>query len=402
MKQNERKYYSRLDKQIIFSDHTDSKTGQHVHTETAFADLTDDEKRGWYSGLCSNEEIEHILHIQNAQDYILKLRADAIVDSIRLTRVFTHLRRYYKEKWSLSSYFRAYEYGSVRSKMSPEHRALCEQVACGSLIESEANGLIFDSPFGICSTYSYSLRYFSKFALLALLPFEKDVPASVRMNAMRISVRTMLQREALDFIVDPRGIIPKNIAQRLQYIYVTQMEFLVGHEYSHLINGDLTRENLVERSLIHSHFKDQTDYKLINTYNSSQKQEFAADLGSLSYPLWKADEYDWLYYCTMLWFSILAIYEAVENTLFPPIGYQSHPGAKARYDNILNNAKRPTDFDEELYVKFLPERVSEWEEIMIEDASLNFDDLYNMYGSVYLAAPNTKWRGRELKDRVDY
>ncbi|MBQ0143429.1 MAG: hypothetical protein KBT06_11670 [Prevotellaceae bacterium] len=402
MKQNEHKYYSRLDEQIISSDWTDSKTGQNVHTETIFANLTDDEKRMWYSGLCSNEEIERILHVQNAQDYILKLRADAIVDSIRLTRVFTHLRHFYKNKWSLSSYFRAYEYESVKSKMSPEHRSLCEQVACGSLIESEANGLIFDSPYGICSTYSHSLQYFSKFALLALLSFDKDVPMEVRMNAMRISVRTMLQRETLDFIVDPRGIVPRSIMQRLQSIYATQMEFLVGHEYSHLINGDLTRENLVERSLIHSRFKDQTDYKLINAYNSSQRQEFAADLGSLSYPLWKADEYDWLYYCTMLWFSILAIYEAVENTIFPPIGYQSHPGAKARYNNILTNAKRPTNFDEYFYFESLPERVSDWEELMIEDASLNFDELYNMYGSVYLAAPNTEWRGRQLIDRVDY
>ena len=27
---------------------------------------------------------------------------------------------------------------------------------------------------------------------------------------------------------------------------------------------------------------------------------------------------------------------------------------------------------------------------------------YEMYGSIYLAEPNTKWRGKELIDRVDY
>ena len=27
---------------------------------------------------------------------------------------------------------------------------------------------------------------------------------------------------------------------------------------------------------------------------------------------------------------------------------------------------------------------------------------YETYGSVYLDKPNTEWRGRELKDRVDY
>ena len=29
-------------------------------------------------------------------------------------------------------------------------------------------------------------------------------------------------------------------------------------------------------------------------------------------------------------------------------------------------------------------------------------DMYEFYGSLYLDKPNTKWRGRELIDRVDY
>lgn len=103
----------------------------------------------------------------------------------------------------------------------------------------------------------------------------------------------------------------------------------------------------------------------------------------------------------MLCFASLAIFEAVEHTLFPPIGFQSHQGAKARYNNILENAKRPYDFDENFYCKDLPELVSEWEKIIIENVQENFE-MYEMYGSVYLGAPNTAWRGRELIDRVDY
>ena len=38
---------------------------------------------------------------------------------------------------------------------------------------------------------------------------------------------------------------------------------------------------------------------------------------------------------------------------------------------------------------------------MKEDVSVNFD-LYEMYGSLYLAKPNTEWRGRELIDRIDF
>ena len=59
------------------------------------------------------------------------------------------------------------------------------------------------------------------------------------------------------------------------------------------------------------------------------------------------------------------------------------------------------DFDKELYCKQIPELVSWWEKFIIKDVSENFE-MYEMYGSLYLAAPNTEWRGRELIDRVDY
>ena len=35
------------------------------------------------------------------------------------------------------------------------------------------------------------------------------------------------------------------------------------------------------------------------------------------------------------------------------------------------------------------------------ETSFNFDE-YEAYGSAYLDKPNTKWRGKELIDRVDY
>ena len=69
--------------------------------------------------------------------------------------------------------------------------------------------------------------------------------------------------------------------------------------------------------------------------------------------------------------------------------------------NIIENAKKPFDFSEDFYCKDLPNLVSEWEKIIIKDVSENFE-LYETYGSLYLEAPNTEWRGKELIDRVDY
>ena len=359
------------------------------------------DERLWYMGVCSPEEIDRILNVNDASDYLLKLRADTIVDNPRLWRVFSALSKKYGEKWSLSRYFTAYCYADVKHRMSPEHQELCKSVAYGSIISSDPNGLIFDTDYGICSTYSMSLKYFTQYSMLALLYFTKEVPFHVRLQAMRIAVRVMLQKEALDFELDPRGIIPDEISRVINPIFSAQMSFLAGHEYSHLINGDLNNDNKCQMAVLKARFADETDYKMINAYNMKQKREFSADLGALEYPIINNELYSYQYHVTMLWFAALAIYEAAENTIFPPFGVQSHPGAKARYHNILENAKTPFDFNEDFYCRDLPDLVSEWEKIIIQDVSENYDK-YEMYGSAYLGAPNTEWRGRELIDRVDY
>lgn len=359
------------------------------------------DERVWYHNVCAPEEIDRIMNVQNASDYILKLRADTIIENSRLWRVFLNLSKRYGDGWSLSKYFTAYSYADVKNCMPPEYREICERVTYGSIICSNPNGLIFDTEYGICSTYSLSLKYFTQYALLTLLNFGKKVPDKVCVQAMRIALRVMLQKEALDFELDPRGIIPKEISKEINWIFPLQTSFIAGHEYSHLINGDLNHNNSNQTSVLKARFKDETDYKMINSYNIEQQHEFKADLGALSYPIMDDKSYSYLYYATMLWFASLAIFEAAENTIFPPYGFQTHPGAKARYNNILENAKRPFDFNKSFYCEQLPQSVSEWEEFIVEDVSTNID-LYEMYGSVYLGAPNTEWRGRELLDRIDY
>ena len=157
----------------------------------------------------------------------------------------------------------------------------------------------------------------------------------------------------------------------------------------------------MKQAVLKAHFKDQTDYKMMNAYNVSQQKEFKADIGALTYPKHSEDWYARVYYSTMIWFASLAIYEAAEDTIFPPNGYQSHPGAKARYQNVLENAPRPKDFNKQLYYVDIPEMVSMWEDFVKEDVAENFE-MYERYGSLYLDVPNTEWRGRALIDRVDY
>lgn len=132
-------------------------------------------ERTWYSGVCSPEEVDRILNIQNANDFILKIRADTILDNIRLWRVFLNLSRKYGCKWSLGKYFTAFGYINIKNCMDEDMRKICDKVAYGSIISSDPNGLIFETEYGTCSTYSTSLKYFSQFSSLALLHFDEKM-----------------------------------------------------------------------------------------------------------------------------------------------------------------------------------------------------------------------------------
>ena len=255
-------------------------------------------ERNWFSSICSRNELERVLNVQNAQDYILRMRAETIADNMRLYRLFLHERRRYETmgwEWALEKYFTAHNYIDILHHLDKEKEALYRQVAFGSIITNDPNGLIFDTPYGICSTFSIALKYFSQFSCLALFSLANMVPMEVRVQAMRISIRIMLQREALDFEMDPRGIIPEGIQKVITPIYSQQITFIAAHEYSHYINGDLTKGATIKQAVLKAHFDDETDYKMLNTYNISQKKEFAADIGAMTYPKWDEDWYARIY-----------------------------------------------------------------------------------------------------------
>ena len=360
---------------------------------------------GWFYAICSKSEIERIKDPQNGDDFILLLRADIIADNMRLYRVVKHyvdIAVRYGVEWSLEEFYKTDHFEYFKNHLPVDLKEKVDGIATGLIFTKEANGLIFKTDFGFCSVLSASLFYFIKFSFLALIDSGGRIPPEVCVASLRIAIRTMFEKETLDFDWDPRGIIPEDIEKLITAPYPYIMTFLAGHEYSHFLNGDLDDYHAVQKT-ISTYFKDGKKKKKIGAYNSNQKQEFAADLGALNYPKFDDEEYNLYYYYALSWFAILAIFEAAENTMFPPFNKQSHPGAKARYNNILNNAKRPSNFEEMkvFYMIDLPRLVSDYEEIIIEDVQYNYEG-YEFEGSVYLAAPNTEWRGPELIDRVDY
>lgn len=358
-------------------------------------------QKQFYRPVCNEAEIERIFNVRNSKDYLLKLRADTIVDHMRLFRVYRNKALSMGADWSLENSFSGYHYIFFKNKLPDELKQKCNEVTFGNIFSNDPNGLIFRTEFGIVTTLSDSLRYFFEFMNLGLLDFGKKVPPHVQLNSIRIALRVMLQTESLDFLMDPRGIIPEKIQKKMHHSVPFQMQFIAGHEYSHYLLGHLDDKNTQKSPVLKAIFKSQNDYKFLDVYNTSQKDEFEADVASINLPQYSIQEKMLVLEAALLWFACLDIYEGVEHSIFPPIGYQSHPTARDRYFNLLNKIETHKDFDYKYWDKQLPETLNFFKNFFTEEVGYNIE-AYETYGSAYLDKPNTKWRGKELIDRVDY
>nr|HPN59247.1 hypothetical protein [Chitinophagaceae bacterium] len=247
-------------------------------------------QKNFFRPVCNEDEIERIFNVKNAKDYLLKLRAETIVDHMRLFRVYRNKALANEKNWSLENSFISYQYINFKNKLPDELRLKCNQITYGNIFSTEPNGQIFKTEYGIITTLCDSLRYFIEFMNLGLLDFKKEVPTKVQINAIRIALRVMLQTESLDFLMDPRGIIPPKIQKKMYHTYPFQMQFIAGHEYAHFLLGHLDENKITKQYLLKAIFKSQSDYKPLDVYNISQKNEFEADIASINLPNYSLQE----------------------------------------------------------------------------------------------------------------
>ena len=300
----------------------------------------------FYRPVCTNEEIERIFNVKNGADHLLKLRADTIIDHLRLFRVYRNKALMGKEKWSLEGSFDASHYQKVLEKLCEDDKKACDGIIYGNIFSNDPNGMIFPTDFGIIASISESLRFFLEFGHLTILDFKLDIPLHVRENSLRIAIRTMLKTEALDFFMDPRGIIPKKIVYIIHTPIILQMQFIAGHEFAHHILGHLDKKNIIEQPIFHAINSNDSDYKPEKVYNNSQKNELEADIYAISLLKYSNEERAQLLHAALLWFGCLELYEAAYDAMFPePPWRKSHPSARERYENLLTNIPTPKGFD---------------------------------------------------------
>lgn len=359
---------------------------------------TDIINRGWYMPFCNNDEIDRILLPQTAKDYILQERANIVADNMRYLRVYMNKARFYPN-WSFEQSFITKHYQTVLEHLNPEDRNLCEEISYGDMFSNDVNGYAYrNAKWGKYVCLNEALQFYMKFCNLALLDFPYDVPLEIRLNSLRIAIRILLKQEAMDFFMDPRGIVPKKIGKIIHQPIEFELQYIAGHEFSHVLCGHLDDKNTVNKPFLRICEKEYFQ----PIYNTSQKQEFEADIESLKRPNYENKTYTDLLKASLLWFASLELGEAAQEFMSPSTSLQvkTHPLAEERFNNILENTKLPRYY-ENSNVKNMKENTKILKEALLEDMSLNIE-LYEFYGSVYLDKPNTKWRGKELIDRVDY
>lgn len=359
-------------------------------------------KRQFFRPVCNEHEIDRIMNVKNASDYLLKLRADTIVDNMRLFRVYRNKAKTTPNNWSLEKSFNMSHFRCFLDHVEPDVARSCNKVTFGNIFSNDPNGTIFATDYGPLMTVSEALSFFLKFANLALLDFDTNIPLFIRMNSLRIAIRVMLKTETMDFYMDPRGIIPHEAEEVIQSQIPLQMEFIAGHEFAHHILGHLSSSSIKDRPVFSAITPRDKDYMPLPAFSQSQQQELDADKQAILFL--KKDDFhrSEVLNAALLWFGCLELYEAVMDFMYPsnPWAPSLHPSARQRFKHLLASFPSPFGYKGSPFEEFL-KSIDALKKILLEDVSINIES-YEMYGSVYLDKPDSKWRGPELIDREDY
>lgn len=195
-----------------------------------------------FVAFCARNEILRLRTIKNAHDYLLRMRALAIVDSPRIVRVMRKRRKIYESSgrpWALTHYYHSLDsFHKAYIEYLPRTQAKkLKAIPSGLLPIVEANAACIASITGEVVIVSESLRNFYYFMTLAVFGANFEIGMADRLAALCIAYRIMNQFEALDFDLDPRGVLPPRIEARIQALVSDQMQFTFGHEYAHYLCG---------------------------------------------------------------------------------------------------------------------------------------------------------------------
>ncbi|WP_313378412.1 hypothetical protein [Achromobacter insolitus] len=350
--------------------------------------------------ICTTEEIRRIEMPSSAADHLLVLRADAIADSPRLKRVFLERRTRQPKGWSLSSHFETAAFERYLNALPEEMRAACEGVPAGMAFLREPNGACIRSPHGDFIVVSEALKIYLYYMNVFLLARD-DIPMDDCMAALMISLRVMFLTEALDFDLDPRGQLPEEVHGRMATLVEDQLQFVVGHEYAHLLLGHLNANSVQQAPL--GVFPTPA-HSSARYYTPRQHQEFEADVGALLHAKLDEEELAGRLNASTWFFLGLELLYAVSDYINPSMGApKTHPEPIDRLLALRKEVLGTRNIDaDRIYSDDAISDGIRWVHSVKEQVLKDFIpyrvDALETYGSIYLPS----FRKAELYDRLNY
>lgn len=339
----------------------------------------------------SPEEFPRILQPKNAEDWLLRLQADSITDHTRIYRVM--LRR--AQRRNLNTLLineHSSDFAEYLSYLPEYEKLLCEDIPRRYILTNNYDAMCLKTDFGKVIIVSEVLRYFLYFMNLATLDLG-DVPKDVREHALIIAMRTLLLNEALDFDMDPRGVVPAAIDAQIKQMVKWQMKFIIGHEYAHHILHHDNDERLYMSKT--RRFSDEDVGELVG-YLRQHTQEFEADLHSISVVDSKPTQYS-LFVGGTSFLLGLHVFETLANEIDPSFAeINTHPQTTTRIKKLVEAFNSDPDFN----IEGMDTVMEHYDSIGDSVLALYRKDpaTFTFYGSIYLG----QWRGPVLIDRKDY
>lgn len=203
----------------------------------------------FFVAFCARSEILRLRAIRNAHDYLLRMRAMAIVDSPRTVRVMRKRRQIYESAgrhWALTHYYHSLDsfHKAYIDSLPRAQAKRLKSIPSGLLPITEANAVCVASLVGEVVVVSEGLYHFYYFMTIAVFGKNFEIPMSDRVSALVIAYRLMNQSEALDFDLDPRGVLPPKTESKIQALVSDQMQFTFGHEYAHYLCGHVSSSSV--------------------------------------------------------------------------------------------------------------------------------------------------------------
>lgn len=344
-----------------------------------------------FERICSVKEVIRLRHLRTPHDYLLRLRANALVEKPRLIRVIDRHRSSVEAKgraWSLNQHYESLDRSAKRyiARTSRHHQKVIRPVPVGLAPIQAPNALCMRSLAGDVIVASESLRFFFYFMLIATQGGRYGFNRADQVDAAIIALRLMTGAEALDFDLDPRAVLDRKIEAEFQGQTDWLMEFTWGHEYGHLLLNHLGSE---APGLAGAELKA-----------FAHDQEFAADLHAIRAVQDRNAGQD----LAVAGFNIMLFLHFIdlvgeERSDAPRFSISStHPGPMDRLTALrgaLPDKGLPKRSDLDRCVREM-RRLRD--DVLTRIETSQRDDVLTFFGSIHLAGLG----GKPLRDRLDF